>query len=175
MPRIALAFALAACGGRASGSGLEVERAQADAGAVTTTRGTWTYASTEVDVTAVLISERGESHCTTRAALTIDKATAAPESYGLDPTDCSILELSEGGDIVLYGFPTGHDWSPEQLRVDTAEELIELGPWTADRAGAPTYRFTLAAPPCGDECTCPFLRRRADAEDLLLELGRTCE
>jgi hypothetical protein len=163
---------LTACGGTATGSGLEIERAQA--GELTTTRGTWTYASSEVDVVAILVSERGAERCTTRASLSVDKATAAPDRYDLDDTDCSILELSESGDIVFYGSTTGHDWSPEPLRVDTSAELIELGPWTPG-AGAPTYRFTLGAPPCGRDCTCPYLRRRADAEDLVLELGRTCE
>jgi hypothetical protein len=164
---------LPGCGGSAVGSELEVE-GRGD-GAGTTARGSWTYASTEVDVAAVLFTQRGPDGCTTTAELTIDKATAAPERYRLEATDCSVLALTESGDIVLYGSPTGHDWSPEPLRVDTAEELIELGPWTPAEAGAPSYTFTLAAPPCGGDCDCPFLRRRAGSEDLVLELPRSCD
>jgi len=166
-----LAFALIGCGGSATGSGLDVERGEA----VIIARGHWTYASTEVDVTATLVTERGDGYCSTTAQLVVDKATATPDTYELDPTDCAILNLSEAGDIVLYDSPTGHDWSPEPLKVDTSEELIELGPWTPDEPGAPSYRFTIAAPDCGNDCSCPFLSRRAGSEDMVLDLGQKCE
>jgi hypothetical protein len=170
-----LLFGLLGCGGKATGSGFETERADTEAGAVTTSRATWKYVSSEVDVTTSLVTERGVDYCTTRANLTIDKANASPDSYHLDETDCSVLALTDGGDIVLYDSPTGHDWSPEPLRVDTDQELVELGPWTPAEPSALTYRFTLAAPPCGGDCSCPFLRRRAGSEDLVLELARDCE
>jgi hypothetical protein len=169
MHRAVLLLAVVGCGGNAVSSGLEIQPSSVDAGAnaTTTARGSWTYLSTEVDVAATLLTERGENHCVTTAKLTIDKATAAPDSFTLDATDCAVLSLTEAGDIVLYDSPTGHDWSGEPLRVDTDQELIELGPWTPAEPDAPTYRFMLAAPLCGDDCTCPFLRRRAGSEDLV--------
>jgi hypothetical protein len=161
---LALALALVGCGGSATGSDLDVERSET----LTTARAHWIFASSEVDIDITLVTERGEGYCSTTAKLVVDKATATPDSYDLDPTDCAVLNLSEAGDIVLYDSPTGHDWSPEPLKVDTSEELIELGPWDI-------YRFTIAAPDCGSDCTCPYLRRRAGSEDLLMDLGQKCE
>ena len=170
-----LLFVPLGCGGNAISSRLEIERDDADSGGVATARGTWTYLSAEVDVTATLLSERSDDRCSTTAKLTVNEATASPVDYRLDETDCSVLALTEGGDIVLYGLPTGHDWSPESLRVDTDAERIELGPWTPSVPNAPSYLFTLAAPPCGGDCTCPYLQRRAGNQDLVLELGRKCD
>jgi hypothetical protein len=171
-PALVAAVALG-CGGRATGSKLEVEHDDGGAGAIRA-RASWTYLSPEVDVHATLVTEAG-AECFTTASLVIDTATSGPETYRLEPTACSLLELRDTGDIVLYASPTGHDWSTETLRVDTERELIELGPWTPPEAGAAAFRFTLAAPACGGGCSCPFLRRRTGDQDLVLELARDCD
>lgn len=170
-----LLVAVVGCGGKAASSGFEVERAGTAAGEVATARATWTHLSSEVDVAAALVTERAEGSCKTTANLSIDTATSSPESYRLDETDCAVLSITEAGDIVLYDSPTGHDWSPEPLQVDTDQELIELGPWTSPEPSASTYLFTIAAPECGGDCSCPYLRRRAGNEDLVLEFPRNCD
>ena len=170
LPVLALALG---CGGRATGSKLEVDYDDGGSAAMRA-RASWTYLSPEVDVHATLVSETA-GECLTTASLVVDTATSGPETYRLEPTACSLLELQATGDIVLYGSVTGHDWSTETLRVDTERELIELGPWTPPEPGAAAFRFTLAAPDCGGGCSCPFLRRRTGDQDLMLELARDCD
>jgi hypothetical protein len=173
--RCLLLFSLFGCAGKATGAELENERIDTDDGAVDVSRATWSHISTNVDVSITLATERGTGRCLTDASLVIDKANAAPQTYRMSDTDCSVLALTEVGDILLYESPTSHDWASVQLRVYTDEELIELGPWMPTQPHAPSYRFTLAAPACGDDCSCPFLRRRAGSQDLLLQLPRHCE
>jgi len=172
-----LFFALVCCEGRATYSDFDIQHDVADGSAtgLTTSTGSWTYGSWEVDVVVSLVTEREEGGCVTTASLSVDTATASPKRYGLVATDCSVLALTEAGDIVLYGSPTGHDWSTQPLRVDTDRELIVLGPWITPEPEATTYLFTIAAPACGHECSCPSLSRRHGSEDLVLDLGRDCD
>jgi hypothetical protein len=174
-PSIAIvAFAvLAGCGDAETSSRLDVER-DPD-GNVERATATWTYRSGEVDVDLTLNTDYSETTCTTTARLFVNDAASKAETHVLDDTACSVLALTEEGDIVLREIPTGHDWSSEPLHVDTENERIELGPWTPDAAGAVTYRFTLSSPPCGDDCECPVLRGRAGGHESVLELGRRCD
>jgi hypothetical protein len=167
----ALVAALGGCGVDTT-SRLRVEHD--DAGDVTEVRATWTYRSTEVDVDLTVTTNYSGTGCVTTARLLVDEAAASPETHRLDDTECPVLALTEQGDIVLHGSPTGHDWSTEELRVDTERKHIELGPWTASTAGAVTYRFTLSSSPCGISCDCPTLRRRAGGMESVLDLGRRC-
>ena len=145
-----------------------------DAGDVTEVRADWTYRSTEVDVDLTVTTDYSGTGCVTTARLLVDEAGASPETHRLGDTECPVLALTEQGDIVLHDSPTGHDWSTEELRVDTERKHIELGPWTAGAAGGTTYRFTLSSSPCGTSCDCPTLRRRAGGMESVLDLGRRC-
>jgi len=169
---VLLAALGSACGDAESKSRLEVERD--DGGAATSVTATWTYRSSEVDVDLTLTTDYTGMDCVTTARLWVNDATSTADTYRLDPTECSVLALTEQGDIVLRESPTGHDWSTETLSVDTGEERLELGPWTSGDTVAVTYRFTLNAPPCGNDCDCPALRRRAGVQESVLPLGRRC-
>ena len=165
-------MALAGCGGVDRGSRLEIEHD--DAGDTTRVTAEWTYRSAEVDVDLTVTTDYSGTGCVTTARLWVNEAAAEPETHRLDDTECPVLALTEEGDIVLHDSPTGHDWSTEELRVDTERKHIELGPWTASTAGAVTYRFTLSSSPCGTSCDCPTLRRRAGGMESVLDLGRRC-
>ena len=168
----ALALALLSCGEVETTSRLDVDRD--DAGEARRVTAEWTYRSGEVDVDLTVITDYSGTGCVTTARLWVNEAAATPETHRLGDTECPVLALTEQGDLVLYGSPTGHDWSKEMLRVDTDRKHIELGPWTAPIAGALTYRFTLSSSPCGTGCDCPTLRRRAGSEESVLDLGRRC-
>jgi hypothetical protein len=167
-----LVVALAGCGGVDASSRLEIEHD--DAGDTTRVTGDWTYRSAEVDVDLTVTTDYSGTGCVTTARLWVNEAAASPETHRLRATACPMLALTEQGDIVLHDSPTGHDWSTEELRVDTERKHIELGPWTASTADAVTYRFTLSSSPCGTSCDCPTLRRRAGGMESVLELGRRC-
>jgi hypothetical protein len=141
-------------------------------------RAEWTYRSFEVDVTLVFVTRVSPESCVSTGTLTVDDALSAKALYELLPTDCAELELTETGDIVLKGDPTGHDWSLESLSVDTDAEVVTLGPVTLENAEgqALSYRFTLSSPECPDDrdCSCGLLRRVAGTMNLDLSLGRRC-
>jgi hypothetical protein len=173
---LAAGLVLAGCAGEPeTTSKLEILSEDGGAGgeAPLGVRATWTYRSSDVDVDATLVTEEDEAGCSTSGRLAVNEALATTDVYYLPQTDCSVLRLTETGDIVMYESPTGHDWSTEELRVDTDRELIELGPWSPD-AMADAYRFILSAPACGNGCSCPSLRRRSGSEELVLELSRDC-
>lgn len=162
----------AACGGAKTSASLGSSEAS-DGGEVYHAR--WTYRSTEVDIDLDLITQAGvEADCFTTARLVVDEFIATRDSYDLAETPCDVLRLTATGDIVLYESATGHDWSTEQLSVDTDAETIELGPWVSE-AGI-SYTLTLAAPECADDdnCICPFLSRSKNSELSVMELGRDC-
>jgi hypothetical protein len=169
---VACVVTLAGCGDPETGSRLNVERD--DAGDALRVTAIWTYRSAEVDVDLTLTTDYSGMGCVTTARLWVNEAAASPETHLLDDTECPVLELTEHGDIVLHGSPTGHDWSTEELSVDTTRKHIELGPWTAPPPEAVTYRFTLSSSPCANGCDCPTLRRRAGGEQSVLDLGRRC-
>ncbi len=141
----------------------------------------WTYRSFKVDVDLTLTTLEGEpSACSTTAKLVVNDVVSSTRRYALPATDCSVLRLTDSGDIVFYGQATGHDWTLERLEVDTGDESISLGPVSSTAPGADesmTFRFTLAAPPCpdDDDCDCGALRRFSEDGELALELGRICE
>lgn len=141
-------------------------------------RADWTYESFKVDVALTLVTRVGTDSCVSTGALSVDDAVSAKKHYELMPTDCSVLELSDGGDIVLQGESTGYDWVNESLSVDTDKEVISLGPVTGTDAdgNSVTYLFTLSSPHCADDssCECPILRRIANGKNLDLSLGRRC-
>lgn len=170
---VAFAALLTACGDADTTSDLDVER-DSDGNPLRATA-TWTYRSGEVDVDLTLDTDYSGAACVTTARLFVNDAASTAETHVLDDTECSVLALTEAGDIVLREVVTGHDWSTESLDVDTEAERIELGPWTADSDGALTYRFTLSSPPCGDDCECPVLKGRAGSRESVLELGRRCD
>jgi hypothetical protein len=163
--------AASGCGDAESTSRLRVEHT--DDGDLVRVTADWNYWSSEVDVDLTLETEYPEGGCVTTARLWVNKATETADTYRLDPTDCSVLSLTEGGDIVLHESPTGHDWSTEELFVDTDRERLELGPWTSP--DGVSYRFSLESPPCSNDCECPELTRRAGAQASSLDLGRTCD
>jgi hypothetical protein len=141
-------------------------------------RGDWKYDSVEVDVKLTLISRTGPDGCTSIGTLSVDQALGSTMHYDLAPTDCSELELTDDGDIVLDGDPTRHDWTSESLSVDTGKKLITLGPvkLTDADGNAVSYSFTLSSPPCADGsgCSCGLLRRIAGSANTDLSLGRRC-
>jgi hypothetical protein len=141
-------------------------------------RAEWTYTSFEVDVDLTVTTLVGSDSCASTGTLVVDDALSAKRTYSLPPTDCSELELTDGGDIVLQDDPTGHDWVNERLSVDTDAEVITLGPATLKDADGNdvSYRFTLSSPPCPDapSCKCGILRRVAGTMTLDLSLGRRC-
>jgi hypothetical protein len=170
-----LAAVVAACGGSETDNQLRVS--PADDGLEY--RAEWSYTSFEVDVELGFSTLEREASCSSTGALAINDVVSAERDYELVPTDCGLLRLTGGGDIVLHGQPTFHDWSAEELRVDTDRELIQLGPVTlADPVtGEPrALRFTIAAPPCpdDDDCECGALKRLG-GEELTLDLGRRCD
>jgi hypothetical protein len=173
---LAMGSCLVGCGGPET----EGEHAvlEADDGLVIESH--WSYQSFDVDVDLWLATNLRPSECFTTATLRVNSVLSAADRYGLEPTECSTLELTQDGDIVLYEQPTGHRWADEALSVDTDDELIGLGPATvADPVSGEPVRvlFTLSAPPCSDDrdCSCGVLRRLSNAETLELPLGRTCD
>ena len=138
----------------------------------------WKYKSVEVDVVLTVVTRRGPDSCTSVGTLSVDQALSSTMHYDLAPTDCSELELTDEGDIVLQGEPTGHDWVDEMLSVDTGKKVITLGPVTlSDADGSDvSYAFTLSSPPCADDpsCSCGVLRRVAGTLSTDLSLGRRC-
>ena len=137
-------------------------------------RAIWDYRSNVVDVRIVLASTVELESCETEGRLVINEALAATDSYTLESMPCTELQLTNDGDLLIYGRGTGHDWTGEPLKVDTSSETISLGPWTPE-GEAVAYRFTLAAPECGGDCTCAQLTRRHGDEEVVLPLGRRCE
>jgi hypothetical protein len=140
----------------------------------------WKYRSFDVDVDLWLATNQREDGCFTTATLRVNDVISAADTYGLEPTDCSELELSREGDIVLYQRATGHRWADEQLSVDTDDEVITLGPASISDplSGEPaSVRFTLSAPPCADDrdCDCGALIRHWDNARDEFPLGRTCD
>ncbi len=171
----ALACLLLGCGEDPDAGTLTVTKPTDD---TTELRAHWPYGSFEVDVDLTLVTRVTADTCTSTGTLTVDEALSAATHYALAPTDCADLELTEGGDIVVKGEPTGHDWIAESLSVDTDKKVITLGPATGvDADGNPeAYRFTLSSPPCPDQpaCSCGTLRRIAGTVNLDLPLGRHC-
>jgi hypothetical protein len=141
-------------------------------------RAQWNYESFEVDVVLTLVTRVDAESCVSTGSLTVDEALSSKARYDLLPTDCVELELTEQGDIVLNGAPTGHDWSQESLAVDTDAELITLGPATLTNADGQTVgiRFVLSAPPCPDDpsCGCGVLQRFEGSMHVDLPLGKRC-
>ena len=175
-PIIGLWVLLSACGDAETDSRHDVTRG--DAGVLFESR--WRYRSFEVDVDLWLGTDEREGNCSTTASLSVNSVIAATDRYGLEPTDCSVLRLTEAGDIVLFESPTGYAWQDQALSVDTDDETIELGPVTSadpETGHDVTYRFRLWAPPCpdDDDCDCGALLCFADSTRLELPLGRSCD
>ncbi len=161
--------------------------AEADPGRLTVTtpsdgttelRAYWPYSSFEVDVTLTVVTRITPEGCSSTGTLTVDEALSSKSRYELAPTDCSALELTAEGDIVMHADPTRHNWVAETLSVDTDAEVVSLGPATGtDADGEPqTFTFTLSSPPCADQpaCSCGLLRRSSGAMHLDLPLGKRC-
>jgi hypothetical protein len=163
------------CGEDADAGHLVVTKPNDD---TTELRAEWPYASFKVDVTLTLVTRVTPEGCVSTGSLTVNEALSATTHYTLAPTDCSELELTRAGDIVMRGDPTGHDWVAESLSVDTDKEVVSLGPATGTNAdGEPqTYVFTLSSPPCPDQpaCKCGLLRRSAGSMNMDLPLGKRC-
>jgi hypothetical protein len=173
---VVLVALLPACGGSETDSTLSTRETEEG----TLFESKWTYRSFEVDVDLRLGTRWTDAGCSTTARLSVNDVVSARESYTLAPTECSILQLTESGDIVLFEHETGYNWAEEELAVDTSDEVITLGPVTrADASSGETvrYAFTLAAPPCpdDDDCSCGALVRHANADRLELPLGKKCE
>lgn len=171
-----LAAVTLACGEPSTRSGLEITE-QGDA---TEFRATWGYSSFELDVDLSLTTLESEDSCTSRGSLVVNDVVSATERYALAATDCALLRLDEHGDIVMSEQPTGHDWTEEELDVDSGREIMTLGPVALTPPGSEesvNYRFTLSNPPCPDDpdCDCAALERFAGAERLSLPLGRKCD
>lgn len=165
-----------ACGDPSTRSGLEITE-QGDA---TEFRATWEYSSFELDVDLSLTTLESPDVCTSGGSLVINDVVSATQRYALSPTDCALLRLDERGDIVMSEQPTGHDWTEEELKVDTDREIMTLGPvelTPLDSAQSDSYRFTLSDPPCPDdpECNCAALDRFGGEARLTLPLGRKCD
>lgn len=163
------------CGDDASRGTLVVTKPSDD---TTEVRAHWPYESFEVDVDLLLVTRTSPEGCTSTARLSVDEALSSVTHYDLAPTDCSELELTASGDIVVNEDPTGHNWADEPLAVDTDKKVIILGPADGtDATGEPaTYTFTLSSPPCPDqpECSCGVLRRSSSSGNVDLSLGKRC-
>lgn len=163
------------CGEDADAGQLVVTKPNDD---TTELRAEWPYTSFKVDVTLSITTRLSPEGCVTTGSLMVDEALSAVTHYTLAPTDCSELELTQGGDIVMQAEPTGHDWVSESLSVDTDKEVISLGPAPGTNAdGEPvTYTFTLSSPPCPDQpsCQCGVLKRIGGPTTLDLSLGKRC-
>ncbi len=170
-----VALVVASCGGTHTSSKLTRSNPTSDSVEL---RADWKYDSAEVDVRLTLVTTSGPDGCTSIGTLSVDQALSSTMHYDLAPTDCSLLELTDGGDIVLDGEPTGHDWTTEMLSVDTGKKVITLGPVTLTDADGNdvSYSFTLSSPPCPDDsnCSCGVLRRAVGATNTDLSLGRRC-
>ena len=163
------------CGDDASRGTLVVTKPADD---TTEVRAHWPYESFEVDVDLVVVTRSSPEGCTSTARLTVDEALSSVTHYDLAPTDCSELELTQSGDIVVKQDPTGHNWADEPLDVDTDAEVIILGPAEGTNTAGErmTYTFTLSSPPCPDqpECSCGVLRRTSSSGNVDLSLGKRC-
>ncbi len=138
----------------------------------------WHYRSFEVNVNLTLTTHEADDTCTTTAHLRVNDALSGADDYNLPATDCTVLRLGADGDIVMDAAPTGHDWTHEQLSVNTGREIISLGPVSLadpDTGDPVSITFTIAAPPCGDgtDCDCGVLRRTGGTAHSL-SLGRKC-
>ena len=172
---VAVGSLVLGCGEDADSGHLVVTKPDDD---TTELRAEWPYASFKVDVTLSITTRVSPEGCVTTGSLMVNEALSPTTHYELAPTDCSELELTQAGDIVMHGEPTGHDWVSESLSVDTDKEVISLGPATGTNLDdePQTYTFTLSSPPCPDQpaCTCGVLRRIAGAKNLDLPLGKRC-
>ncbi len=172
---VLVALGVVGCGGSKDAGKLTLSHPAPD---TVELRGDWKYDSVEVDVKLTLISRTGPDGCTSVGTLSVDQALSSTMRYDLAPTDCSELELTDDGDIVLDGDPTGHDWTSESLSVDTGKKVITLGPVKLTDGGgnAVSYSFTLSSPACADGsgCSCGLLRRIAGSANTELPLGRRC-
>lgn len=172
---LALGALTLGCGEDAGSGTLVVSKPTND---TTELKAHWPYSSFEVDVDLTLVTLVSPDACVSNASLTVDEALSSASHYTLAPTDCTELELTAAGDIVLDGDPTNHNWVSEPLNVDTDKEIISLGPATGTNAdGEPeTYTFTLSSPPCPDQpsCSCGVLKRVGGAMTLELPLGKRC-
>jgi hypothetical protein len=174
---ILLVLALSACKEpRAAQSGLDTTEHDAgvDYSAV------WRYRSPDVDVDLTLVTLERDGGCTTTSRLAVDDALSVADFYDLAPTDCAVLRLGADGDIVMDGATTGHDWTVEDLSVNTDTEVIALGPATGidpESGDAVSYTFSISAPPCNDgtDCDCGVLRRTGGPTAHALPLGRVCD
>lgn len=141
-------------------------------------RAEWKYESFSVDVVLTFVTRVDAESCLSTGTLTVDDALSAKARYELAPTECGELELTETGDIVLKGAPTGHDWSLESLSIDTDAEIITLGPVSLPNAEGQvlSFRFALLAPPCPDDpsCDCGILQRFEGSLHTELSLGKRC-
>jgi len=140
----------------------------------------WRYRSFDVDVDLTLVTRDRDEGCTTTSRLAVDDALSGADVYDLAPTDCTVLRLGADGDIVMDESPTGHDWTAENLSVNTSTEVIALGPANGvdPESGEPVaYTFSISAPPCGDgtDCDCGVLRRSGGPTAHALPLGRVCD
>jgi hypothetical protein len=167
---------LVGCGGHESTSGLRVSTE----GDTTEFRAIWEYSSFEVDVVLSLVTAVSGEACTSSATLSVNDVVSATDHYELAPTECHVLRLDETGDIVMSEQPTAHDWTSEDLAVDTGREVMTLGPATVvspESGESVTYRFTLSNPVCADDadCKCAALDRFGGEARLTLPLGRKCD
>lgn len=167
---------LLACGEPSTQSGLEVTELGDD----TEFRATWEYSSFELDVELSLVTLESEDSCSSGGSLVLNDVVSATERYALAPTECALLRLDEHGDIVMSALPTHHDWTTEELHVDTDREVMTLGPAAVispESGESLTYRFTLSNPPCADDpdCDCAALDRFAGETRITLPLGKKCE
>lgn len=140
----------------------------------------WRYRSFDVDVDLTLVTRDRVEGCTTTSRLAVDDALSGADVYDLAPTDCAVLRLGEDGDIVMDEAPTGHDWTAENLSVNTGTEVIALGPANGvdpESGDAVAYTFSISAPPCNDgtDCDCGVLRRSGGPTAHMLSLGRVCD
>lgn len=161
----------AACAAPESTSSLEVIPGASASAPPLEVRAKWRYRSSKVDIDAALTTTIDDTACSTTGLLVVDQALSSPSRYTLPPVTCDVLRVTETGDIVLYEQPSGHDWSQEQLQVDTDREVLTLGPWVSS---GPSIEFQLSAPDCGP-CTCPQLVRREDGAESLLLLAQDCD
>jgi hypothetical protein len=167
---------LLGCGGHEATSGLRISTE----GDTTEYRATWEYSSFEVDVVLSLVTAVSAEACSSSATLSVNDVVSATDRYELAPTECNVLLLDETGDIVMSEQPTSHDWTSEELAVDTGREVMTLGPTdvlSPETGESVTYRFTLSNPPCADDadCKCAALDRFGGEARLTLPLGRKCD
>jgi hypothetical protein len=164
------------CGEATTHNSLAITAADDASAGLVAVEARWSYRSSEVDIDIWLRTREGLDTCTSSAGVRVDKAIVGSELHRLGPIDCDEVRLSRDGDLIVLGASTGHDWSSEALDVDTDREIILLGPWRDESTGI-DYRFALNSTRCPPQrgCECHALERRANAEVLSLQLGRTCD